>query len=105
MICTDKTGTLTRNEMVVASVVTREHAFPVDGTGYEPSGAVKLGELAVRGRDHGILEELGRAALLCSDAVLQERGGIWQVEGDPGHRRFKHAELACHRWTKGRVVK
>ena len=83
VICTDKTGTLTRNEMMVASVVTHTHIFSIDGNGYEPNGAIKLNDSGVNGRDHAILEELGRAAVLCNDASLHEREGVWTVEGDP----------------------
>ncbi len=42
VICTDKTGTLTRNEMMVASVATSMHTFTVDGDGYEPKGLIRL---------------------------------------------------------------
>lgn len=83
VICTDKTGTLTRNEMMVASVVTHTHIFSIDGNGYEPNGAIKLNDSGVNGRDHAVLEELGRAAALCNDASLHEREGVWTVEGDP----------------------
>jgi len=83
VICTDKTGTLTRNEMMVASVVTQAHLFALDGTGYEPKGRITLNDAAVSAREHAILDELGRSAALCNDASLQERGGVWSVEGDP----------------------
>ncbi len=76
VICTDKTGTLTRNEMMVASVVMHTHIFSIDGNGYEPNGAIKLNDSGVNGRDHAILEELGRAAALCNDASLHEREGV-----------------------------
>ncbi|MFT4582589.1 MAG: calcium-translocating P-type ATPase [Gammaproteobacteria bacterium] len=83
VICTDKTGTLTRNEMMVASVVTQAHVFSIEGAGYEPNGAIILNDAAVRGSDHTNLEELGRSALLCNDASLHDRDGVWTVEGDP----------------------
>ena len=83
VICTDKTGTLTRNEMMVASIVTKAHVFTLGGVGYEPSGDVKLNEDAVTISDHEILEELGRSCALCNDASLHERDGVWIVEGDP----------------------
>jgi magnesium-transporting ATPase (P-type) len=83
VICTDKTGTLTRNEMLVASVVTPAHLFTVDGVGYEPNGVVRLDDIVVDGRDHVILDELARAAALCNDAALREHAGVWTVEGDP----------------------
>jgi magnesium-transporting ATPase (P-type) len=83
VICTDKTGTLTRNEMMVASVATSAHRFSIDGTGYEPTGTIRLHGHPVRGREHPILQELARAAALCNDASLLERDGVWTVEGDP----------------------
>lgn len=83
VICTDKTGTLTRNEMMVASVVTQAHVFSLEGAGYKPKGVIKLNDAAVSLREHGILEELGRSATLCNDASLHERDGVWHVEGDP----------------------
>jgi magnesium-transporting ATPase (P-type) len=83
VICTDKTGTLTRNEMMVASVLTPAHAFTLDGAGYEPKGAIRLDEAEVEHGDHPVLAELARAAALCNDAALHEREGVWTVEGDP----------------------
>jgi magnesium-transporting ATPase (P-type) len=83
VICTDKTGTLTRNEMVVAAVVTSAHRFSIDGTGYEPKGTIRLGDKTVSGQDHPSLNELARAAALCNDASLLQQGGDWLVEGDP----------------------
>jgi len=83
VICTDKTGTLTRNEMMVASVVTQAHYFSLEGTGYEPRGNIRLNDAAVSAREHAILGELGRSATLCNDASLEENDGVWTVEGDP----------------------
>ena len=83
VICTDKTGTLTRNEMVVASVLTHQHMFALEGTGYEPSGALKRGDVYVAPSEHVVLEQLARAAALCNDAALRNNDGVWHVEGDP----------------------
>jgi len=83
VICSDKTGTLTRNEMMAASVAVAGDLFSLEGTGYAPHGAVCLDGRAVNGRDHAVLEELGRAALLCNDAALHHHEGDWRVEGDP----------------------
>jgi magnesium-transporting ATPase (P-type) len=83
VICTDKTGTLTRNEMMVASVLTHSNLFTLEGTGYEPRGALKLGEAQVSPAEHSILEELARAATLCNDAALHQSDSVWMVEGDP----------------------
>ena len=83
VICTDKTGTLTRNEMMVASVALSGHRFSFEGNGYEPDGAVWLADSRVNGLDHLHLSELARAAASCNDASLHRREGFWAVEGDP----------------------
>jgi magnesium-transporting ATPase (P-type) len=83
VICTDKTGTLTRNEMMVASVLTHQHLFTVEGTGYKPKGALKLEEAPVLSSDYTVLEELARASALCNDACIRQCDGVWLVEGDP----------------------
>jgi magnesium-transporting ATPase (P-type) len=78
VICTDKTGTLTRNEMTVARVVAPAGRFKVAGEGYAPEGAIEAEE--GEGAD---LRPLAEAALLCNDAELHNRKGGWEVEGDP----------------------
>lgn len=83
VICTDKTGTLTRNEMMVASAITHQHLFKLEGEGYAPKGALKLEDANVSPSEHDVLEELARAAALCNDAALREHEQIWVVEGDP----------------------
>jgi len=83
VICTDKTGTLTRNEMMVASVLTHRYRFTVEGSGYEPKGVLKLEEAHVSPAEHTVLEELAQAAALCNDGALRKHDGVWVVEGDP----------------------
>lgn len=83
VICTDKTGTLTRNEMVVASLVAAGHVYAVDGEGYAPEGAVRWKDADADPRDHAVLTAFARAAGLCNDAVLHSANGAWRVEGDP----------------------
>jgi magnesium-transporting ATPase (P-type) len=83
VICSDKTGTLTRNEMTVQAVVTPSAEYTVTGVGYEPAGHLRRdGETADLAADPA-LAELIRAALLCNDAALQERDGTWHIAGDP----------------------
>ncbi len=82
VICTDKTGTLTRNEMMVASAVTYGKAYTIDGSGYAQDGDIKLDGASVRGQKLP-LEELARAARLCNNAALHCHEGQWTVEGDP----------------------
>ena len=83
VICTDKTGTLTRNEMMVASLVTHDKVFTIEGAGYDPMGDITLEGRTVTGKEHPLLAELARAAALCNDAALREHEGDWTVEGDP----------------------
>lgn len=83
VICTDKTGTLTRNEMMVASVLTHRYLFTLEGDGYAPEGALKLEDNHISPSEHDVLEELARAATLCNDASLRLHDDVWVVEGDP----------------------
>jgi magnesium-transporting ATPase (P-type) len=83
VICTDKTGTLTRNEMMVASVVMNDLIFTVDGAGYQPAGSISLADQPIDISTHPELAQLGRAAGLCNDAVLRLHEDLWKVEGDP----------------------
>ena len=83
VICSDKTGTLTRNEMTVQSVATAEHLYGVSGVGYAPDGAFVLNEQPVDVEARPDLAELLRAGLLCNDAQLRNERGQWLVDGDP----------------------
>jgi magnesium-transporting ATPase (P-type) len=83
VICTDKTGTLTRNEMMVASVITRQESLIIEGDGYAPFGAIKRDGAMNSTMNDQTLQDLARAAYLCNDAQLHLRDGIWHVEGDP----------------------
>lgn len=83
VICSDKTGTLTRNEMMVATLATAEHVYSVGGDGYAPEGPVRRRDAVAHPDDHGGLMEFARAAGLCNDAVLHEERASWRVEGDP----------------------
>ncbi|MDQ1242468.1 MAG: hypothetical protein QG550_1720 [Pseudomonadota bacterium] len=83
VICSDKTGTLTRNEMTVRAVVTAGGTLEVTGVGYEPHGGFRGGDRDVEADAEPGLLELARAALLCNDANLRQVDGAWTVDGDP----------------------
>lgn len=84
VICSDKTGTLTRNEMTVSMVVTADREIEVEGAGYAPSGGfrTKAGATIDPASDP-ILADLSLAALLCNDAHLRQHGEDWRIDGDP----------------------
>lgn len=85
VICTDKTGTLTRNEMLVASLAAAGEVYGVTGEGYAPDGALRLvsRETDVDPAAHPVLFEIARAAALCNDAALLPGEDGWRTEGDP----------------------
>ncbi|MFO7581111.1 cation-transporting P-type ATPase [Guyparkeria sp.] len=83
VICTDKTGTLTRNEMAVAVVESGDEEYTVSGEGYSPVGQVFQMDEPVDGAADRALSELARAGLLCNDSSLDQQGDEWRVEGDP----------------------
>jgi magnesium-transporting ATPase (P-type) len=80
VICTDKTGTLTENQMTVTRVWMPSGELDVDGVGYAPEG----GATPRWGMpDAAALEELARAGALCNDAALERDGELWRAVGDP----------------------
>jgi magnesium-transporting ATPase (P-type) len=83
VICTDKTGTLTRNEMMVTALVSSDRRFAVEGAGYAPQGKVLAGDTQADALRFPVLEEFARAAALCNDAALVRSGEDCRVEGDP----------------------
>ena len=84
VICSDKTGTLTRNEMTVQRVVTPHGEFSLTGVGYAPTGELRDGAGHVVKTPPDDVALLLRAGLLCNDAALgQSDTGSWIITGDP----------------------
>jgi len=83
IICSDKTGTLTRNEMTVRSIATASHLFEVGGIGYAPRGGFSLDGREVLPDQRVLLSQIIHSAVLCNDSNLSERDGEWTVAGDP----------------------
>ena len=82
VICSDKTGTLTRNEMMVTRLYTPQREVRVNGSGYEPRGDFFEGEQKLTQLPEDILRLL-EAAVLCNDASLSQEGNRWSINGDP----------------------
>ena len=105
VICSDKTGTLTQNQMTVTRLLAGDESFAIQGVGYEPKGEIHtLGDIGLQegreqeGREAGgkhaglsiedlhgrvALLECLRAGVLCNDAVLVEESGRFDIQGDP----------------------
>ncbi len=83
VICSDKTGTLTRNEMTVQTVMTADATFTVGGVGYLPYGEFRLAGTPVDPLARSELPDLLRAGLLCNDARLERDADQWRIVGDP----------------------
>ncbi len=83
VICSDKTGTLTKDEMTIREIFVAGQLLAVSGAGYEPSG--QFSSDGTRVEPSGPLKRLLQAATLASDAKLvrNESAGRWQVQGDP----------------------
>ena len=83
VICTDKTGTLTKNEMTAVSLILADDTVTVSGAGYAPDGGFQVDGEAVDPAQHPGLGPLARCALLCNDAQLHHGPEGWVLAGDP----------------------
>ncbi len=83
VICTDKTGTLTQNQMTVTAISAGGRDYTVTGAGYAPEGAVHSDGEPVRLSEHPVLRDILTGGLACNDAELFQNEDGWQVAGDP----------------------
>jgi cation-transporting ATPase F len=83
VICSDKTGTLTQNQMTVQEVCTGEACYEFSGVGYAPQGEVVYNGVTIDPAAHTALVECLTAGLLCNDSRLLNNDGQWGIEGDP----------------------
>ena len=83
IICSDKTGTLTQNEMTVVKAYVDDNVLDIEGGGYEPVGAVKLDGKQINIGDLPSLKNLVAIGALANDAHLDNSSGVYKVAGDP----------------------
>jgi P-type Ca2+ transporter type 2C len=83
IICSDKTGTLTQNKMVVQQVATLTAEYQIGGEGYIPNGEFQLNGKSIEPLADPALKGLLWGCALCNDAVLQYADNQWQILGDP----------------------
>ncbi|EHR42130.1 HAD-IC family P-type ATPase [Alishewanella jeotgali] len=106
VICSDKTGTLTRNEMTAKEVVTVQGLYQISGVGYQPQGQLRLAQEPVNLAAHPALAALIEVIAVANDSQLVEKDGQWLVHGEPtegallclaekaGFEREQHQRLA-----------
>jgi P-type Ca2+ transporter type 2C len=82
VICSDKTGTLTRNEMTAKTILTSDNEYEVEGTGYKPEGKIKKDDTEVDVGNETVLEKLMQCIRACNDASLDKKeDGEWKLQG------------------------
>lgn len=93
VVCSDKTGTLTKNEMTIKAIVTPSGTFEVTGSGYDPVGAIEVDGAALA--DEVLLAEVNYViggGSLANDASIRQEDGTWVIQGDPTDAAFLVAE-------------
>jgi len=83
VICSDKTGTLTQNQMTVRQVVVGDAVVEVEGNGYDPEGRLTLDGKPLTPAEAAGVTECLLAGLLCNDSILVQKEGRWEAQGDP----------------------
>lgn len=92
VICSDKTGTLTMNEMTVKAVITADHIYRVEGDSYEPVGAIHTADATtpITVTTGTLMERYLRTIDLCNDSqLMKDEDGLWKITGGPTEGALK----------------
>ncbi|HNS32865.1 MAG TPA: calcium-translocating P-type ATPase, SERCA-type [bacterium] len=100
VICSDKTGTLTKNEMTVQAVLAGDDIFNVTGVGYEPKGEYILDGKPVDAASNLRLHQLLKASVLCNGARLVKSGDGYRIVGDPTEAALLTAAAKAGIWKE-----
>jgi len=104
VICSDKTGTLTRNEMTVRQIFTNDQTIFVEGVGYQPNGGFLLKDKDFNFQHDQEFKKLVQVSLLCNDALLVKKAKDYLIDGDPTEGALvvlaAKAGLAQEKWQK-----
>ena len=98
VICTDKTGTITRNEITVEKIFTNNKTYDVTGDGYEPKGDFFVENRKVDLGKEETLKSLLMSSALCNNSSLEEKKGRWSIVGDPTEAALVVAAAKANLW-------
>jgi len=88
VICSDKTGTLTKNEMTIRQLYVGSRVIEVGGVGFEPAGAFTADSQPLDATSDPTLKTMLMVGMLCNDANLLQANGTWRIKGDPTEGAF-----------------
>ena len=100
VICSDKTGTLTQNEMTVRNVFANNKTFDVSGTGYSPEGKFSVNGMPFTETDQRILKFTLGIGTLCNNAYLKKDDNTWKIIGDPTEGAILSASAKADIWKE-----
>ncbi|MCD6445565.1 cation-translocating P-type ATPase [Candidatus Bathyarchaeota archaeon] len=100
IICSDKTGTMTKGEMTVERIYVNEKAVKVTGVGYEPQGDFLYEDKKLDPAKEKELQMLLKAAVLCNDSKLEKTDGRWTIKGDPTEGALVVAAAKAGLWKE-----